>query len=153
MTLRNSNIVRAAGAEVRSRERGRKAPRVNRRAENRGAGRSFGTVHAASEKRLVLRCNIEAKVKKSTSGGMNRSRLNVEPARCPDAVEQRSLCRGHPHLTSALQAREQRGSPRRIEVCGDLVEEKDRRFTAALGDQLGVGKNETEQEGLLLTGG
>ena len=40
----------------------------------------------------------------------------------------------------------------RIEMRGDLVEEQDRRLAAALGDQLGVGENEAEQQRLLLAG-
>jgi hypothetical protein len=35
---------------------------------------------------------------------------------------------------------------------GDLVEQQDRPNAAAIGDQLGVGEHETEQERLLLSG-
>ena len=39
-----------------------------------------------------------------------------------------------------------------IEVRGDLVEQQDRRLAAALGDQLGMGEDQAEQQRLLLAG-
>ena len=59
---------------------------------------------------------------------------------------------GHPHLAAAFEASEQRRAALRIEVGGDLVEQQDRRLAAALGDQLGMGEDEAEQQRLLLAG-
>ena len=39
-----------------------------------------------------------------------------------------------------------------IEVGGDLVEQQERRLAAALGDEVGMGEDEAEQQRLLLAG-
>ena len=51
-----------------------------------------------------------------------------------------------------LQPAKQSLSPLRIEVRGDFIEQKDRRFAAAFRDQLGMGEDEPEQKRLLLAG-
>ena len=87
-----------------------------------------------------------------SSVGDKRTARDVEAAGLADPFEQRGFGRRHPHLAAAFEAREQRGAAPGIEVRGDLVEQQDRRRAAALGDQLGMGEDEAEQQRLLLAG-
>jgi hypothetical protein len=93
-----------------SRERGRKAPRVNRRARKSRRGPVAAEALSRSrrlKKRLVLRCNIAADVKKSSlSLGIDHSVRNVEAGRSNDFIEERTFGRSHPHLAAALQPSE-----------------------------------------------
>ena len=77
----------------------------------------------------------------------------MKPRSLADAVEQSRLRRRHPHLTAARETVEQGGAPGWIEVSRDFVEQQDRRLAAELRDQLGVSKDEAEEQGLLLAGG
>src|SRR5438094_7916004 len=86
------------------------------------------------EKRLVLQCNIAAQLKKSTRGSprLDSPRLNVEPRGVADALEQRCLRRGHPHLAAAFETAKQGRAALRIEVSGDFVEQQNRRLAPAI---------------------
>ena len=83
---------------------------------------------------------------------MGDSRLDAEAGSVRDAVEQRGLGRGHPHLAAAFEAREQRGAADRVEMGRDLVEKQDRWLAAPLGDQISMREHETEEKRLLLAG-
>ena len=131
------------------RERGRKAPRVNRRAENRGAGRVAAEALSRSrrlKKRLVLQCDITVIVKKSTcsSFGGDFPGTYVDAGGASDLLEERGFGRGHPYLAAPLQTPEERFAPLRVEMRGDLIQEKDRRRSAPVGDEIGMGKDEAE---------
>jgi hypothetical protein len=88
----------------------------------------------------------------STSGGIGPARLDMEPGRFANAVEQQGLGRGHPHLASRFEAGEEGCPAFRIEMRGDFVEEEDRGLTAPLCDELGMGEDEAEEQRLLLSG-
>jgi hypothetical protein len=94
-------------------------------------------------RRLVLQCNIEGSLKKSTqrSGGADLPGLDVETGSLAYALEQGGLGRGHPHLAPPFEAGEKGRTAPWIEVRGNLVEQQDRRLAAAPGDKLGLTKN------------
>jgi hypothetical protein len=69
-----------------------------------------------------------------------------------NAVEQRRLGSGHPYLPATLEPSEQDRTARRVEVGGYLVEQQDRRSTAPRRYQFAMGKDETQQQRLLLAG-
>src|SRR3954464_9378185 len=90
----------AAGKIAPPRELGSRS--IEARARPEGRSRRL-------KKRLVLQCNIEPEVKKSTHGSSrpNFPRLDMEVRSLADSAEQRRLGRRHPHLAAASQAREQ----------------------------------------------
>src|SRR6476661_5598398 len=71
----------------------------------------------------------------------------------PNPIEQFRLGCGHPHLAATFEAREQSCAALRIEVRCYLVEEQNRRLSAAVGDELGVREHKPEEQRLLLAGG
>jgi hypothetical protein len=111
-------------------------------------------VHAASEKRLVLQCNIAREVKKSTfaSGGGDLPRLDMEARRFSNALEQRRLRRRHPHLSSPLQPSEQGHPALRVEVGGNLVKQNGGRLAVPASNKLRMRENKPDQKRLLLAG-
>ena len=70
-----------------------------------------------------------------------------------DAAEQCSFGRGHPNLSAAFETAEQGRPALGVEVRRDLVEKQDGRFAASFGNQLGMGKNEAEEQRFLLARG
>src|SRR4051812_34752222 len=111
---RHEKEIRYGNGRDKSRSEGvKRAPRVNWEASRsrRGPGPwpQARTVHAACRKHLVLQCNIEAKLKKSTSpsNGGDLPRLNVKAGRLTDPLKQGWLGRRHPDLAAAFQAAEQ----------------------------------------------
>ena len=50
------------------------------------------------------------------------------------------------------QPLEQGGAADRVEMGGDLVEQQDRAAPAALGDEIGMGEDQADQQRLLLAG-
>src|SRR5205809_3903482 len=116
------------------------------------AGPIEGTITPLS-KRLVLQCNIETNLKKSTRGsaGGDLPRLDMEARSGTDAVKQDRLGRGHPHLATPFEAREQGLAPLGIEVRGDFVEKQDRRLPAPLCDDVRVSEHQSQQQRFLLT--
>ncbi len=73
--------------------------------------------------------------------------------RVSDTFEQRRFGGRHPHLTAPFEAGEQCRAALRIEVRRNLVEQQDGRLAATVGDQLGMGEHQPEQQRLLLAGG
>ena len=69
-----------------------------------------------------------------------------------NAVEQRSLGRGHPNLPATLEPSEQDRAAIGVEVGGNLVEQQDRRSSPPCRDQLGMGKDKPQQQCLLFAG-
>ncbi|KAI1692064.1 hypothetical protein DdX_21459 [Ditylenchus destructor] len=67
-----------------------------------------------------------------------------------DPVEQFGLGAGHPYLSAPRQPIEQRAPPAGVEMRGDLVEQQDRCAAGAVGDQLGMGEDNAQQQRLLL---
>ena len=80
------------------------------------------------------------------------SRLDVEARGIADAVKQSRFGCGHPHLPASFEPGEQRSAALRIEMGRNLIQQEDRRFSAPISDQIGVAKDESEQQRLLLTG-
>jgi hypothetical protein len=131
-----------------------RAPRVKRRAENRGAARSRSSreVHAAFyEKRLVLHCSIEAVAANVQSGSFDEPGLHVKAAGFADPVEQIGFRRGHPNLPLIHEAGEERRTSPLVEMRRNFVEKEDGGLIAPLCHQLRVGQHQAEKQGLLLT--
>ena len=99
----------------------------------------------------MLQCNIVLFVKKSTCGSnrCNFARLHMEGRRLSYALEQGCLSRGHPHLATAFETGEERGTPLGVKVGRNLIEQQDRRLASALRHQLGVSQNEAEEQRFL----
>ena len=76
----------------------------------------------------------------------------MEAAGGRDCLEQRGLGPRHPHLSAPFQPGIKRGPALGVEMRGDLVEQQDRRRSAALCDQRGMGKDDPDQQRLLLAG-
>jgi hypothetical protein len=75
----------------------------------------------------------------------------LEAGRRADVSEQAGFRPGHPDLASARgEAFEQGGSAARVEVGGNLVEEEDRAAAGLLGDEIGMGEDDREEQRLLL---
>ena len=70
-----------------------------------------------------------------------------------DRIEQGGLGGGHPDLATILEPRKQEGPAVGVEMRRDFVQQQDRRRATARGDQFGVGKDEAQQNCLLLSGG
>ena len=105
-------------------------------------------------RRLVLQCNIEVSLKKSTqqSGGADLPRLDVK-ARCfANALEQGSFGRRQPHLAPPFEPREQGRTPDGVEMGGDLVQQQQRRLAAAFGNEIGMSEHQAQEQRLLLAG-
>ena len=74
------------------------------------------------------------------------ARRNVEARGGADRHEQGGFGPRHPHLPTTGKPFEQGGTAGGVEVRGDLVEQQDRRDSAALGDEFGMGEDEPKQQ-------
>ena len=87
------------------------------------------------------------------SGGRGDAVGYGQPGRLADGAERVPLGPRHPHLTAARsEPLEQGGAAHRIEMGGNLVEEQDRPAARLLGDEIGMGKDDADQQRLLLAG-
>ena len=104
-------------------------------------------------KRLVLQCDIDGNAQKSsqarsTAPSTTWKRVAARRSRRTGGSRSRSSTPGR----ASGQPFEQGGAAAGVEMGGDLVEQQDRRRAAAAGDELGMGKDEAEQQRLLFAG-
>ena len=76
----------------------------------------------------------------------------MEVAGLADTFEEGCFRSSHPDLSTAFQPGEQGRPALRVEVRGDFIEKKDRRFAPALRHQLRMCEYKPEQQRLLLAG-
>ena len=93
-------------------------------------------------------------LRRDDSRGAHRPFRDRQPRRLgADSGEQAGLGPGHPDLPARLpQPFEQSGAAGRVEMGGNLVEQKDRPPAGAFGDEIGMGQDQADQERLLLAG-